>query len=117
MIEIPNEDLALAVIPPTDASWGEIAQFCLTFNGYQAWGSFERCAEIANARRHGTLTEIRTCLFFEQRRWRHFGEAPDEQTMAYLRGLIETLRSRVSARQSEHQGEEPDHNIDRTTPR
>lgn len=85
-------------IPNPDASWREIAEFALTFNGYEVWGSFEKCAEIANAKRQDSLTDLRTCLFFEQRRWRHFGEDPDGEAMAYIRALVEKIRRRVSAR-------------------
>lgn len=55
-----------------------------------------RCGEIANSRRHSTLTDLRTCLFFEQRRWRHHGEAPDAEGMAYIRDLMEQIHERVS---------------------
>jgi hypothetical protein len=96
MHEIVNEDLTLSNIPIPDASWDEIEEFALTFDGYNVWGSFDKCAEIANARRHESLTDLRTCLFFEQRRWRHFGENPDEKTMDYIRGLVEEIRSMVS---------------------
>lgn len=96
MHEIVNEDLTLSNIPIPDASWDEIEEFALTFDGYNVWGSFDICAEIANARRHESLTDLRTCLFFEQRRWRHFGENPDEKTMDYIRGLVEEIRSMVS---------------------
>lgn len=95
MREIVNKDLTLSDIPSPDAGCGEFDEFALTFDGYSVWGSFGKCAEIANARRHESLTDLRTCLFFEQRRWRHFGEDPDEEAMMYLRGVIEKIRSRV----------------------
>lgn len=82
-------------VPDDSASWPTIANFAATFDGYSKWGSFERCAEIANARRHDTLDEVRTCLFFEQRRWRHFGEDPDEMAMTYIRNLVAMIRARV----------------------
>jgi hypothetical protein len=94
---IPNEMLMAARMPPPDADWNAIQQFALTFDGYKHWGSFERCAEIANARAARTLTELRTCLFFEQRRWRHFGDAPDDESMHYIRELLEAVRARVAA--------------------
>ena len=56
------------------------------------------CAEIANARRHNSLTDLRTCLFFEQRRWRHFGEDPEGEDMAYIREVVEKIRGRVAVR-------------------
>src|SRR5262245_4737602 len=77
--EITNQALTLADIPGPDADWTTIGEFALTFSGYKAWGSFERCAEIANAPRHESLTDLRTCLFFEQRRWHHYGDEPDPE--------------------------------------
>ena len=84
MKHIENTELRPEHLPKPDASWDEIQAFALTFSGYEARGSFERCAKIANARRDSTLFELRACLFFEQRRWRHFGDNPDEETMEYL---------------------------------
>lgn len=94
---ITNEALTLSDIPSTAASWPDIARFALTFNGYEVW-EFEVCAEIANARRHNSLTDLRTCLFFEQRRWRHFGEDPEGEDMAYIREVVEKIRGRVAVR-------------------
>jgi hypothetical protein len=62
---IPNRDLVADKLPPLDADWEEIQRFALTFDGYKCWGSAERCGEIAEARRHSTMTELRTCLFYE----------------------------------------------------
>lgn len=93
--EVANTDLTPTDIPPADADWYTIAEFALTYDGYQRWGSFEKCAEIANAQRHGSLDELRTCLFFEQRRWRHFGDEPDAESMAYIRGVVEKIRGIV----------------------
>ena len=96
MREIGNRELTLGDIPDPNATWPEFAEFALTFNGYEAWESFDTCAEIANAQRHNSLTDLRTCLFFEQRRWRHFGGPPDEEAMIYLRGVVEKIRCRVA---------------------
>ena len=96
MRKIVNKDLTLSNIPNPDASWDEIGEFALTFDGYNVWGSFDKCAEIANASKHESLTDLRTCQFFEQRRWRHFGENPDEETMIYIREMVEKIRSMVA---------------------
>jgi hypothetical protein len=97
MREIANSMLTRADIPSPDTEWQAIAEFALTFNGYEFWGSFEKCAEIANTRQQETLTDLRTCLFFEQRRWRHFGREPAGEDMTYLRELVEKIRRHVSA--------------------
>jgi hypothetical protein len=93
---ILNRRLDAARIPPPDADWDSIQRFALTFNGYKHWGSFERCAEIAEQRRSETLTDLRTCLFFQQRRWRHLGCEPYGEEMRYIRGVLEEIRRRVA---------------------
>lgn len=93
--QISNAQLKVAKMPPVDAEWADIDRFALTFDGYAYAGSIERCGEIANSRRHATLSDIRTCLFFEQRRWRHQGDLPDEEAMAYIRDLLIQVRERV----------------------
>lgn len=40
-----------------------------------------------------TLREQRCCLFFEQRRWHHFGHGFDEETMKYARALVAAMRA------------------------
>ena len=104
--EIANVDLREADVPPPDAGWHEVGGFALSFNGYESSGSFEKCAEIggraakaflATGALPDTLTELRTCLFFEQRRWRHYGFDPDEQALAYIGALVEAIREKVCA--------------------
>ena len=95
---IDNEHLRLSDVPEESADWASIQRFALRFDGYQAHGSFQKCAAIANKPRHDTLTDLRTCLFFEQRRWRHFGEHPDDKAMAYIRSLVEQIRTTLAMR-------------------
>ena len=98
---IPNDQLKLESVPSPDADWQQIEQFALTYSGYTESGSFERCAEIANARCNSTLSELRTCLYFEQRRWRHFGETPTTDAMTYIRELVEKIRQKLAEGQLE----------------
>ena len=100
MDQIPNNKLQLAQIPGDDASFAELCEFAHTFNGYKAFGSFEACADIANCGDHSSLDHLRACLFFEARRWRHFGEAPDGEALAYWRELVRKIRETVAARRS-----------------
>lgn len=105
MDEIANSNITEKDIPPPNAEyWGVIDHFALSFDGYSYWDSFEKCAEIANSSVKtwkekkvlpNSLTELQTCLFFEQRRWRHFGEHPDSETMAYIHALVDAIRSKV----------------------
>jgi hypothetical protein len=94
---IPNDALLLDHLPPPDADWPEVWRLADTFNGFKHWGSVEACAEVANERWDSTLTELRTCLFFECRRCHHYGLQPDEGDSPYLRGLVEKIRAMVAA--------------------
>ena len=98
---IANSELTLDDIPLANAPWEKIGAFALTFDGYKHWGSFEKCADIANAQKGDTLTELRTCLFIEQRRWRHFGDEPDDEAISYIRSTLESIRAKVAARDVE----------------
>ena len=98
---IDNDDLSPTDIPDASADWDVIGEFALSFPGYDIHGSFERCADIANEQRHATLTDLRTCLFFEQRRWRHFGEEPDGEAMQYIKSLVQKIRERVDERRAD----------------
>lgn len=86
------DSLKLSDIPAPGATWTQIGEFALTFDGYEYWGSFEKCAEIANGHNPQDLIELRTCLFFEQRRWRHYGLTPEDEDLDYIRGLVESIR-------------------------
>lgn len=94
MTEIPNEKLTIFHVP---AKWDDWNQFALTFNGYEALGH-EQCARLANQKSPKTLTEYRACLFFEARRWRHFGQPPDEEAHAYIQSLLEGIRDILIAK-------------------
>lgn len=48
-----------------------------------------------------SITELRTCLFFEQRRWRHYGFDPDEQAMEYILALVDRMREEVRATETD----------------
>ena len=104
MITIPNASLNDYPIPGAEDDWNEIGSFALTFDGYEFWGSFEACSEVSQRYldayiKDGSLptnlTDLRTCLFFEQRRWRHYGYEPDEPAMHYIKALVVTIRSLV----------------------
>ena len=88
-------------IPKDNANWLEIQEFCLSFNAYEYWDSFEKAAEVANEHykkyeKNKTLSnnleEHRTVLFFEQRRHRHFGDSPNTEVMEYLKKIIEKIK-------------------------
>ena len=104
--ELPNSDLRPENVPGVDAPWPDIFMFALTFDGYQALGGNGPCGELANRtqeyfRARGTLptdldlTGLRACLFFEQRRWHHFGDTPGPEARRYFGALLDAIRERV----------------------
>mgnify|MGYP001317430040 CR=1 FL=1 len=104
--QIESRDLTLDDVPTGDAEWYRITEFALTFDGYAHWGSFDKSAEIGNRGAEefadnevlpDSLKELRTCLFFEQRRYHHLGRPPSEQAMRYIRALVEGIRRKVQA--------------------
>lgn len=92
--------LDLATVPPPDARWDAIFDFALTWDGYAAHPNGQ-CSSIASQARNRwdrtgsvprNLDTLRTCLFFEQRRWRGAHTPPDPESEQYIRALIEAIR-------------------------
>lgn len=98
MEEIPNDQLQLTDIPADDADLNDLIHFAHTFNGYEAFGGFEACAAIAEARDHSSLAHLRACLFFEARSWRHSDDDPGPEEMAYWHELVRKIRTCVEER-------------------
>src|SRR5437773_11363899 len=104
--QIHNEAPRLIDIPAPGAPWSDVETFALTFDGYERHGSFKACAKIGNRVRDGylsgrrlprSLDTLRTCLFFEQRRWRHFGSAPAEKDREYIDSVLERIREGMAS--------------------
>jgi len=108
MTKIPNSKLNEDDIPSARATWQKILPFAMTFDGSEYWGSFEKCREIAKVGIASyrdkkpftqSLTDLRTCLFYEARRWNHLEKTPNKLGMAYIHALLEAIRVRVMARE------------------
>ena len=108
MDKIPNIQLIESDVPSQRATWKKIEPFAFTFNGYDHWGSFKKCRAIAqlgvatyrnNQGLDQSLTDLRTCLFFEARRWKHFDKKPSKSGMEYIHALLDAIRVRVHAKE------------------
>jgi hypothetical protein len=95
--DLANTELTPADIPSFTEAWSRIEPFALTFDGFRYWGTVEKCAEIAQSRRPGSLTELRTCLFYEARRCKQAGKPPDPKTMKFIRALLYAIRRKVES--------------------
>ena len=98
MEEIESSLLTPELIPGLEAYWEEIFAFALTFDGYRHCGSFENCARIAHEKRHDTLDDLRTCLFFEQRVWHGQDEIPQGEHLENFRYLVQAIRDKVASK-------------------
>ena len=78
------------MLPPQDDPQAIFA-FGMTFNGYEAFGSFDACAAAAKARRRETLEDLRNELFFACRASRHTGDDAYVALYAELRPLFERV--------------------------
>jgi hypothetical protein len=108
MNTIPNSLLIEKDIPSRRAAWKNILPFAHTFNGYEHWGSVKKCREVAkqgivlHKSKHDlpqSLTDLRTCLFFEARRCKHFEKTPTKTGMVYIHALVEAIRLHVQAKE------------------
>lgn len=95
MIAIPNDQLSPADIPASDADWSEIEEFALTFDAAEHWGSLEKCAEIGRAPDRNDLTELRTALYFQQRKFRWNGYDPEGEELMHVQELVSDIRSLI----------------------
>ena len=92
--------------PGRGASFGEIVALAYTYDGYERHG-MEGCAEKANAALSGYYRErilpegietLRTCLFFEARRWQLHRQEPDTKGLLYIHALIGALAAELRSR-------------------
>ena len=90
---IPNSELNPEMIPLLMSSYADISEFAITFYGYD----LPNCAELANSRTAVTLSELRAVLFFEQRRFRHFGHNPEGNDLEYIRSIVCKIRERLES--------------------
>jgi hypothetical protein len=101
---VTNAQLRVHGIPDRGDPWEAVSSFSLSYDGYAYW---DDVSELAT--RHvrvwtrdrmlpASIDEVRACLFYEQRRWHHFGEEPNGRGAQYVWALLDTLRSLVAAR-------------------
>jgi hypothetical protein len=97
---VRSGDLREEDLPSTYGDWAEYARFAATLEPR----SKDEAGELANwalARwqRTGelprTLEELRSCLWFEYRRWRFHDRVPDAGTMRYCAALVRAIRSLI----------------------
>jgi hypothetical protein len=83
----------------------QIWQYAITVDGYKYAKEHWKieCADLANSRLEkynetgkweGSFEELRCCLFFEQRRYRHFGDDPKGKDLDTILALYQAIINR-----------------------
>ncbi len=94
---VPNAELGITDIPRRGESWDTVSDFALSYDGYgtgttfPSWRAASCSAGPAAAPLPATLDELRGCLFYEQRRWHHFGEEPTGRSAEYMWALVDAI--------------------------
>jgi hypothetical protein len=99
---VPNSQVKVHAVPDHGDSWDAVSSFSLSYDGYAYWDDVTELAtrSIRNWTRTrqlpGSIDEVRACLFYEQRRWHHFGEEPNGRGAQYVWALLDSLRSLIA---------------------
>ena len=66
--------------------------FAMSFNGYEHYGSFEKCAAFAGLKNRSSRDELRNELFLAARASRH---AEDDNYLNVYRALLPLIRMQI----------------------
>jgi hypothetical protein len=86
-------------VPVEADGWDRLEEFALTYDGYAYWEGLPEVAQthLSAWTRDGslpaTLDQQRACLFYEQRRWHHFGDVPSGRSLDYLWSIAAAIRA------------------------
>lgn len=90
---LSNAKLRPEHIPDPEGDLRDWDQFAHSIDGYEAAGSFEACAALANDHTAESLTELRCALFFQSRAMRHSGGFGCEESV--IRDLLRRIKAKV----------------------
>lgn len=105
-IAVPNSALRPEAVPPPDAPWEAVEEFALSYDGYAYWSDVAELDRRALQRwtREGHLSrdldQLRGCLFYEERRWHHFGREPQGRGRAFIAALLGAIAELLVQRQA-----------------
>ncbi len=92
---IPSASLKLSDVPDEHAEWREISLFALSFDPAESdpYAIKDQSFDLITA--DTDLVALRSRLFFEQRRWNHYGRHPDTAALENIRRLVRLIRSKL----------------------
>lgn len=97
------EKQKLTKIPLANSSWGSLSTYALTHNGYEHNANLADFANKTSVKFYEkkeiptshTIEQLRDCLFFEQRRFRFYGSAPQGNDLEYIKALVHEIREKT----------------------
>jgi len=104
---IRSDDLTIDDVPDVQASWRDVVEFALTFDGYNYAGDISKLSRLVrrvrkdyaeNSSLKRSLDDLRACLFLEQRaaRWNEY--EPKSDDLRYVRALLAGIAERLKGR-------------------
>jgi len=102
---IQNEQLRLSDVPDENADIFTISPFALTFDGYADYpANYSLFSETRRAFEAGSanlnqlsLTDLRTCLFHEQRLQKWSADNPDyKPAVRFMHALVSAIRANLT---------------------
>jgi hypothetical protein len=97
IITIPTKRLKLSDIPEPSADWATIGRFALTFDSREAGPYLKRPPDPRELSVSSSLVDLRHYIYFQQRRWNHFGRHPDPVTVQGVREVMWMIRTKLEA--------------------
>ena len=84
-------------VPGVGADWNEIVVFSSTFDLAEMHYGQLASRELSSIDQNASLIELRSLLFYQWRRWNHFGRPPETGDMTGIHHLIECIRAHVES--------------------
>ena len=94
---IKTSDLRVENLPDLGASWRVVSRFALTFDPVEIGDYGEKSGDLDNICDESSVVELRSHLYVEQRRWNHFGDDPDDETMDGIKTIMKMLHEKVKS--------------------
>lgn len=95
---ILDERLTVDLIPGRGATWQQIEMFALSYPEGGAASGPPALEYKAKGALPAELSALRSCLWFEQRRWRHQQAVPTGEHLEWIHRLLEAIRAHVVSR-------------------
>lgn len=93
---IPTMNLKLSDVPAESADLEIIDRFALTFDPQEKDPYTLEDHDLAKLSIDSSLIDLRSHLFFEQRRWNHYGREPDPAAVSAIKRIVRLIRAKLS---------------------